>query len=152
MFDNINLDKSWLECVDYLVEIGFEKDVAIYFAKMYAFDDNFKGFMKTITTIVETAFLKQEINEALSDANKFKRTMLERFGRSQDAIYDEIELNVGDEFFLVVDKPKSTKGKSYKIERKQETDDRGGKRIEYMYYNDYNKPQSLFIGEYILKF
>lgn len=56
------------------------------------------------------------------------------------------ELDLDDEFILAVDKPKSTKGKKYKVCQKSEY---SGGDIIYQYYNDYGKLQTLSKGEYV---
>jgi len=58
---------------------------------------------------------------------------------------EEITMNLGAEFVLDVDKPKSTKGKTYRVFRKIET---LGENTEYWYYNDYDKLQTLYPGEF----
>lgn len=55
------------------------------------------------------------------------------------------ELNPGDEFQLIVDKPKSSKGRIYPIHTVYKSI---GNRIEYTYYNDYDKIQTLYDGEF----
>lgn len=57
----------------------------------------------------------------------------------------ERELNPGDEFQLIVDKPKSSKGYLYNIYSVYNAVDRN---IEYQYFNDYDKPQTLYEGEF----
>lgn len=55
------------------------------------------------------------------------------------------ELDIDDEFQLIVDKPKSTKGDIYEIFKviKQKN-----YNIEYWYYNDNNQLQTLYEGEF----
>lgn len=55
------------------------------------------------------------------------------------------ELNLEDNFQLIVDKPKSTKNKVYSIFKIVKEI---GENIEYWYYNDDNKPQTLYVGEF----
>ncbi len=57
----------------------------------------------------------------------------------------ERELKPGDEFQLIVDKPKSSKGYLYHIYSVYSSTDRN---IEYQYFNDYDKPQTLYEGEF----
>ncbi len=55
------------------------------------------------------------------------------------------ELDLYDKFQLIVDKPKSTKGKIYeifKIVKEIES------QIEYFFYNDHGKPTTLYEGEF----
>lgn len=55
------------------------------------------------------------------------------------------EMNLGDEFQLIMDKPKSTKGKIYSVFKIVE---QIGENTEYWYYNDLGKLQTLYEGEF----
>ncbi len=55
------------------------------------------------------------------------------------------ELDIDDEVQLIVDKPKSTKGDIYEIYKVIKEK---GEQIEYWYFNDDNKPQTLYEGEF----
>lgn len=55
------------------------------------------------------------------------------------------ELDIENQFQLIVDKPKSTKGELYNIFRVVKEVDCN---IEYFYYNDYGHLQSLYEGEF----
>ena len=57
----------------------------------------------------------------------------------------ERELDIDDEFQLVVEKPKSTKGKLYKVLSVLKQKDES---IEYSYWNDYGKKAYLYEGEF----
>lgn len=59
------------------------------------------------------------------------------------SIWDR-ELDVDDSFQLVVDKPKSTKGRIYQIYKVVKE---RGHAIEYLYYNDYGKLETLYDDE-----
>jgi len=56
------------------------------------------------------------------------------------------DLNVGDRFYLIVDKSGSTIGNKYTVFKKVEDID----GVIYQYYNDEDKPQSLYKGEYLI--
>lgn len=60
------------------------------------------------------------------------------------SIWDR-ELDINDEFQLIVDKPKSTKGDIYEIFKVVKQKDCN---IEYWYYNDNNQLQTLYEGEF----
>jgi hypothetical protein len=55
------------------------------------------------------------------------------------------EFDIDEEFELIVDKPKSTKGKVYAIHKIVKEK---GFDIEYWYYNDHNRLQTLYTGQY----
>lgn len=55
------------------------------------------------------------------------------------------ELDLNDEFQLIVDKPKSTKGEIYKVFRIEKEVDCN---IQYMYYNDYGKMAIVTDGQF----
>jgi hypothetical protein len=59
---------------------------------------------------------------------------------------EKLELYVGDEFELIVNKPKSTVGKKYIIFRKEQELDRD---TIYWYYNDNDQLEQLFKNEYL---
>jgi len=76
----------------------------------------------------------------LKDAKLFNENDYEM----RHSIYER-ELDLEDEFQLIVEKPKSTKGKVYKVYKILKE---VGENIQYFYWNDYNKSQSLYEGEF----
>ena len=64
--------------------------------------------------------------------------------KMRDKVNGIPKLNIGDLFYLMVDKPKSTKLKKYKVYQKIESED----SIKYWYYNDNGKPAVVYPGGY----
>lgn len=62
----------------------------------------------------------------------------------RDKVYGIPELEIGDEFYVISPKPKTTIGKKYKVYKKVQD----GDSVEYWFYNDSDKPQTLYNGEY----
>lgn len=54
------------------------------------------------------------------------------------------ELNIGDEFYIVIEKPRTTVGKPYTVDKKVETSD----SIEYYFYNDRDQQATISAGDY----
>lgn len=62
----------------------------------------------------------------------------------RDRVYEIPDLRVGDEFYITIEKSRTTKGRIYQVYKVIE--DGGG--CEYWFYNDRNQPATTRQGEY----
>ena len=59
--ENMSLD--WLDCVDYLIELGFPHKQAYDLTYIYSIDDNFAGYRDIVCKLVEMSIDKSNLNE-----------------------------------------------------------------------------------------
>lgn len=69
------LDASWQDCVDLLVEYGWEREYVTNIALMYAVDDNYTDFERLILKHYEIVELKDKINTAQNITRKTQAQM-----------------------------------------------------------------------------
>lgn len=62
----------------------------------------------------------------------------------RDRVFGVRELEIGDDFYVTSKKPNTTPLKKYRVYKKVQDED----SIEYWFYNDNDKPATLYNGEY----